>query len=67
MTLRLVDQPNLADQRSAELTRALEWGREVRAAGHGPSGVAVERALFVAQFGIDAEASKQFEAGLSGF
>jgi len=64
MTPRLIDP---ADQRSSELERALEWGREVRAAGRGPTGIAVERALFVAQFGIDAEAAKQFEAGLAGF
>lgn len=55
-----------AQVRAAELERARKWGREVRAAGHGPTGVAVERALFVAQFGLDAEAAMQFEAGLAG-
>ena len=55
-----------AQVRAAELERALKWGREVRAAGHGPTGIAVERSLFVAQFGLDAEATMQFEAGLAG-
>jgi len=49
-----------------ELERALKWGREVRAADYGPTGIAVERALFVAQYGLDTEAAMQFEVGLAG-
>lgn len=49
MPLHLIDDLGRAAQCAEELARALIWGREVRAAGHGATLIQDELALVVAQ------------------